>query len=680
MNGKDLLLAPLVREWPDAAVGVMLRVIVLLALVTLALFGQNASAQSSTWTTNLQTNWSNTNAWVGNVIPTSSSSVFIGTGEPGSPFGPTLDVDATVNNLQLYRDGVINLNEGKTLTVNGSALLDGTTNVNLGTLTLNGTASNSGTISVQLSTTLVNGQPVFLGEGNINGSATLVNSGTIKGAGSITNNITNTGTINSTGLILSGDVQNTGGTIVGPGFLNLSGSTVTGGLIDDVKLVTQNGTVNGVTFGRTGDANSVDLTAGSQLTLGSSSAINRGFLNLQPGAAVNGSGTLFNESQAQISGTGTIATKLSNDGVITAQGAPSSSLVLKGLVFGGGSLVINSAAIVLDSAQVSNTIKADSGSNGSLAALNGASFSGKFDGTSQAIQLTSGSGLGIGSAENIQNSKLILNDSSKMTIANSLFNSGTMQLGNGAAGAIVDGAGSITNFGLLQGGGTISTAIHNSGTITANNLSTPLVLNGNIDNSSVGGGEMKVAAGATMILGNISVQTSSIDNQRQLVNGLGFTLVSGNFTQESTGLYSALLGGTGFGQYSQVDAAALYLGGTLEVNFASGFDAQSGDVFEIFQSNMQPIHGSFLTMDPLPTLDAGLYWNVDTESDAIFLDVLGTATGGGSGGGSGGGDNGGGGGSGGTVPEPSSIGLLVVGLAAMLGYGAKGKLSLREPA
>jgi hypothetical protein len=60
--------------------------------------------------------------------------------------------------------------------------------------------------------------------------------------------------------------------------LNLSASTVTGGLIDEVKLVTQNGTVNGVTFGRTGDANSVDLTAGSQLTLGSSGAINRSFL------------------------------------------------------------------------------------------------------------------------------------------------------------------------------------------------------------------------------------------------------------------------------------------------------------------------------------------------------------------------------------------------------------------
>ncbi len=192
------------KRMADAAVGVMLRVIGLLALVALALFGQNASAQSSTWVTDLHTNWSDTNAWVGGVSPTSSSSVFIGSGTPGAtPPRPHAHVDATVNNLELDRDGVINFNQGKTLTVNGNALLDGTTNVNLGTLTLNGTASNSGTISVQLSTTLVNGQPVFLGEGTINGSATLVNSGTIQGAGSITNNITNTGTINGTGLILS---------------------------------------------------------------------------------------------------------------------------------------------------------------------------------------------------------------------------------------------------------------------------------------------------------------------------------------------------------------------------------------------------------------------------------------------------------------------------------------------
>ncbi len=81
---------------------------------------------------------------------------------------------------------------------------------------------------------------------------------------------------------------------------------------------------------------------------------------------MNGTGTLFNESEAQISGTGTIAIELSNDGLITAEGAPSSSLVLKGLVFGGGSLVINSSAIVSDGAQVSNTIKADAASNGSL--------------------------------------------------------------------------------------------------------------------------------------------------------------------------------------------------------------------------------------------------------------------------------------------------------------------------
>jgi hypothetical protein len=675
MNGKDLALAPFAKGWPDAALGIMLRVIVLLALVALALFGQNASAQSSTWVTNLHTNWSNTNAWVGDVSPTSSSSVFIGSGGPGIAFGPALDVDATVNNLELDRDGEINFNQGKTLTVNGSALLSGTTNVNLGTLTLNGTASNSGTISVQLSTTLVNGQPVFLGEGTINGSATLVNSGTIRGAGSITNNITNTGTINSTGLILSGDVQNTGGTIVGPGFLNLSGSTVTGGLIDDVKLVTQNGTVNGVTFGRTGGATTVDLTAGTQLTLGSSGAINRGFLNLQPGAAVNGTGTLFNEFQAQISGTGTIASKLSNDGLIIAEGTPSSSLVLKGVVFGGGSLLINSAALVLDGAQVSNTIKANSGSSGSLTALNGATLSGQIDGTNQAVHLTSGSGLGIGSAENIQNSTFVLNDSSKMTVANTFTNLGILQLGSGSAGATIAGAGSITNFGVIQGGGSISTAIHNSGNIIANNVSSPLILNGNINNSAAGGGAMNVLTGATMILGNISVQTSAIDNKGKLIGGQGFTLVNGTFSQESSGLYSALLGGTGFGQYSQVDAEVLYLGGTLQVNFATGFDPQSGDVFELFQSDMQPIHGSFLTMDPLPTLDAGLYWNVDTESNAIFLDVLGTATGGGSGSGSGGGD---GGGNGGTVPEPSSIGLLVVGMVAMLGYGAKGRLLHRE--
>jgi hypothetical protein len=56
-------------------------------------------------------------------------------------------------------------------------------------------------------------------------------------------------------------------------------------------------------------------------------------------------------------------------------------------------------------------------------------------------------------------------------------------LGNGTAGATINGAGTLYNQSgaVIQGGGTISAAISNLGTITANNSSAALVLKGNID-------------------------------------------------------------------------------------------------------------------------------------------------------------------------------------------------------
>lgn len=125
MNGKDLMLAPFGKGWPDAAAGVMLRVTVLLALLALALFGRNSSSQASTWATDLDTNWSNANTGVVSVTPNSSSPVFIGAPQPMIPSDPTFDVDATVNNPQFFTTGAINFDQGKTPMVNGGASLSG---------------------------------------------------------------------------------------------------------------------------------------------------------------------------------------------------------------------------------------------------------------------------------------------------------------------------------------------------------------------------------------------------------------------------------------------------------------------------------------------------------------------------------------------------------------------------
>src|SRR5260370_12293221 len=153
----------------------------------------------------------------------------------GASSNATLDVDATVSNLTLDAGNPLTFAQN-TLTVNGTATLNGTTNLDLGTLTLNGSAVSTGTITLQTFVATVNGQKILEGIGIINGAGTLDNAGTIQGAGRIDLPLLNSGIVSATDpaspLSLSGNVNNLLGILQGDaGTLSWNRAMLTDGIV-----------------------------------------------------------------------------------------------------------------------------------------------------------------------------------------------------------------------------------------------------------------------------------------------------------------------------------------------------------------------------------------------------------------------------------------------------------------
>jgi hypothetical protein len=675
-------------------------------LAALAVWEFPALAQTTdTWTSTTNSSWNTAGNW-DNGVPISTSNAVIGPNLTDH-FSVILDTNANVNNLTLGSSGsTLTFNANQTLVVSGTlgtplfaTELDGATNINYGTLTLNSSASaglngniNNGTITLATNVFTIAGHTFTLNSGTLSGTGSLENNNLIQGSGTVSLNITNNGTINNNDggtLSLSGNIQNAGGTIETiSGFLNFSNATVTGGTIAGGNMSFQNETLDGVTL----SGNPLQLTAGSTITVGSSGLTNNGRLGLGDGVTISGPGTLFNNMGSLIKGGGTISTNIFNNGTINSI-SPTSPLVLQGNITQGdigSGIAIGSGDLVLDGANVNGGTLTSAGTN-FLTAKNGAILTdvtvGQANGT---VQLSGGSSLGIFGGITVQ---------------------GELLLGSGAQGANLTSASAtpqilLTVNSTLDGGGNVAPSIINNGSIIANNSSAALVLQGNV----TGDGSILATNGATLTLdptaveattfgidpgsklnGNGTITVPVLNNYGTLAPGLdapGSITINGKYEGLSGSALDFELGGTGAGQFSQLDVigtdptgvdtfASFATGTTIDADFYGGFDPSSGcttvfgvcESFDVLDVADGSISGLANLAFDLPALPAGFDWlALDENNDHdLVLEIEGAVSA--NSGGSGGSGPGGGPGSGGTnpTPEPSSLLLLAVALLSLVG-------------
>ena len=332
-------------------------------------FAQNVlwNADSGNWT---DSNWTPS-------APISTSNVFI---DNGNPVASTvvLSIGATVNNLTLDSGDTLTLDPTGHLTVNGTASLNGTTNVGLGTLTLNGVSTNSGTMNLATEILILNGHPILVGEGVVDGAGSLTNTGTVQGSGVISVNITNTGTINATDLttpiVLAGIVQNSGliestnGALTGGSGIVLTGTLNNFGTLSssygfgnaNTGVLTNTGTVSLGSFLAVTNAGQITNAATGQMNIGDP------FENMS-GGTLNNVGALtasliLNHAGATVSNSGTFGTLNSltemvnagtfkNSGTLTIEGFSNAST---GVLTNTGTANLYSPGAAMNSGLITN--------------------------------------------------------------------------------------------------------------------------------------------------------------------------------------------------------------------------------------------------------------------------------------------------------------------------------------
>lgn len=590
---------------------------------------------------------------------------------------------STTGHLQTFAGGTIN-NFGTVTATGMFGFIDnqGTLN-NSGTLSAANMMQNSGTMNnLSVGTIIGSGENIgilnnFSGGlidvtgifvtrfggtlnnyGNINSTGNLqtMDTGTINNFGTINSGpsiyLDNQGTLNNSGTIVAGLFSNSG-TTNNSGTMQLDPSLVTfsqnlgvfnnlakGQLLNNTVFITFDG-------GVLNNYGTVTSTALLQ-TMGTGTINNFAILNSGPNVYLDNQGALNNS--------GTIAAGLfSNSGTTNNSGAMTLN---PGVTFSQNLGVFNNQAAgqLINNAALVNFLGGSLNNSGTF------SNNGLFENQSGAT---------------VQNLGVMNN-------ASNFANSGLFQIGSGG---MLNNTGSIANvsggsFAVLSGG-----TFNNSGSFLSDPFSTfgsqanSMILN--TGTMTLGGNTVAIGGGLvnngtiTMVAGppsgDIPIQppapplliTSTgklsgkgtvneglfgfgVVNQGVMAPGdpLGTFTIQGNYQQTSTGMLEILLGGTGAGEFSQLDiTGSANLSGALDVELFAGFDPQAGEIFEILESG--GINNlNFLSM-LFPSLPDALFFKLDQEGGNLFLDVM----------------QGEGGGT--SVPEPGTGALLLGAIATM---------------
>jgi hypothetical protein len=352
-------------------------VLVLFCLCSTAAFGQcTLSGPVSSWNDGTG-NWSNGSDWTGGVPNSPTQSVCITNGTMGAPSVVNLNIDASINNLQLGTFDTLNFEAGTQLEVFGTQIINaGQININSGgganallELANNVTLSGAGTLT--LANTGGGGTAIIY---QASAGLTLTNQSTIAGAGTIGFNglsLINQGTVdaNASGQTLefssmTNGINNAGGLLQASngGLLLLDGITVAGGgtitvnagstvqLVGNTDIV--GGTLNNIggTLGTpNGNAAFLDgSTAAGPIT------INGNYTN-GVGSTTYILGTINNKNNFQLNaGGGANSVLIIDSANVTLQGGGTVTMANSG---GGGSAIIYQETSGSTLTNVNNTIQ-----------------------------------------------------------------------------------------------------------------------------------------------------------------------------------------------------------------------------------------------------------------------------------------------------------------------------------
>jgi len=506
-----------------------------------------------------------------------------------------------LTNSEVTNNGGIVNQMGARLSSNGTIDNNATLTNRLSGLFTNsgGTINNNsgGIITNDASSTIENIGRFFnksgatlMNSGMLDGGGLFVNDGTVNNLGSFSNFVVNHGaTINNMG----GSVELLDGSDIEGGTLNNAGGTL-GVKAPGATVILNGDAVFGAVTIRgtyTGDVGTTTKLLGTINNTAGAQMVNQGtFLDVPGvvhGTVINNAGTIINNGVFANQGGST----LTNTGVLNNTDSLSNS----------GLFQVASAGVLNNTGIISN------GFGGDFVVQSGGTFnnSGSFRSDSFST---------FGSQAN-----------------STILNAGDMSLGGNT----------VAIGGSLRNNGTITmVAGPTTGDSTIQPPAPPLLI------TSTG----KLSGTGTV---NQGLFGFGVINQGVMAPGdpLGTFTIVGNYEQTATGTLEILLGGTGAGQFSQLDiTGGADLGGTLDVKLFAGFDPQAGEMFEILESG-GVTNLDFLSM-LFPSLSDGLFFKLDQVGGNLFLDVMQ-------------GEDGGGGGT--SAPEPGTGVLLLSAIAMAFG-------------
>ena len=455
--------------------GAIVALLVVLGLSTPTALGQcTLTGTVSSWTAAGSGTWSTSGDWSSGVPNSSTTSACITNGTSGTPSAVTLNINATVDNLQLGSF------DSLTSALNTQLGIAGTEIINGGSIAINGGSGNNTDLLIENNVTLSGGGTLTLstagGGGDAfleesGGSFTLTNQSTIQGNGIIGNNglsLVNSGTVDAN---VSG---------AGLELVSMTNGVTNTGLLEATKSgVLQ---LNGITVNNAGG----NITAnGGTVQFFGSTDIQGGTLN-----TLNG-GTLGTPSgySAYLDGS-------TGAGAVTINGTYTSPLNTNTYLLG---TITNKGNIQLNGGSGTNTflqIDEGSGSNTNVT-LNGGgtvTLSTASGGGDAYIQQAVG-GMTLTNVNNtIQGSGIIGNGGL------ALNNESTINANVSGAALTLNNSGATTNTGLLEatGGGVlqlVGVTVNNAGgNITAGSGSTVQIYG----SSDIQGGTLNTLSGGTM--------------------------------------------------------------------------------------------------------------------------------------------------------------------------------------